>query len=115
MSEPPETTRVDSEKKWWLTEAWEGARPRVMAVATEGITSAAIMSLLALFYFVLRLLFAVGVPEETLKPFLHLEHWLMLSVFATFGFNFLLEAVDGVVVKIKELKTRAETSEAKET
>jgi hypothetical protein len=106
MPEPEQiVAAVSAMRKHWLSEMWEGARPRFIAIGSELIISVALLLSLAVFYLFLRLLIVMGVPAESVRNLEQIDFWFIYAVLVASGllfvFEFIIGAYNHIVSSIK--------------
>jgi hypothetical protein len=91
MGEPEQIPEISFVQRYWWTEAWIGARPRFIAICTEIIGSVSLLLALAIFYLVLRLMIAAGIPAEEINFLKGADLWAVKAVFLTSSFTFVIQ------------------------
>lgn len=104
MTEPQTIDAEAAPVPYWWSDAWKGARKRIIITASEFIASSGLGISLALFFLLIRLFRLAGLPNETCDFIERVDTWAIKAVFVTFAIMFVADASIGAWERLKSSK-----------
>ncbi len=89
---------------YWWSEAWKGARKRIIITSTELIASSGLGISLALFFLLIRLFRLAGLPADTCEFIERVDTLAIKAVFIAFAILFVADAFIGAWERLKSSK-----------